>query len=103
MPLGDIFADKKTVVVKDGAKDGAKDGVKDGAKDGVKDGVKDGAKEVLYLIKQTPHITTKDLANQLNMPFRTVQRYLEKLKREKKITRIDGRKYGYWKIAATSV
>jgi len=59
---------------------------------------KDGVKEILSVIRQNPAITTKALSNQLNIPFRTVQRYLESLKKANKIVRIDGRKNGKWVI-----
>jgi len=89
IPLGKIFADKKLYAT-------LKDGVKE---NGVKEnGVKDGVKEILSLIKQNPSATSKELSQALNIPFRTIQRYLENLKKENKITRIDGRKNGKWLI-----
>ncbi|MDR0505655.1 MAG: HTH domain-containing protein [Dysgonamonadaceae bacterium] len=67
-------------------------------KSGVKDGVKDGVKNLLLLIENNPAITTRELSEQLNIPFRTIQRYIEKLKKANTLERIDGKKGGYWQI-----
>jgi predicted HTH transcriptional regulator len=50
------------------------------------------------LIKNNPEITTADLSDKLNIPFRTVQRHIEKLKKENKLLRKDGRKNGSWVV-----
>jgi ATP-dependent DNA helicase RecG len=65
---------------------------------GVKDGVKDGVKELLLLIQDNPTITTKELAKHLNTPFRTIQRYIENLKKDGMLSREGGRKEGKWII-----
>jgi ATP-dependent DNA helicase RecG len=65
---------------------------------GVKSGVKSGVKEILLLIENTPTITTAEISKELDMPFRTIQRYIEHLKKDGVLSRENGKKGGYWKI-----
>ena len=43
-------------------------------------------------------MTTTEMAQKLSVNRRTVQRELEKLKKENCIERKGGRRYGYWEI-----
>jgi len=73
---------------------------------GVKDGVKDGAKEltdiqkiILFEIQSDPFITTSDLAQKLDIKFRTFQRYISQLQNMGLLTRKGGRKEGQWIVS----
>ena len=55
-------------------------------------------KHVIDLIKHNPSIKTDDLAKYLNVSLRTVKNILLALKEAKLIKRIDGKRYGYWKV-----
>jgi ATP-dependent DNA helicase RecG len=59
---------------------------------------KDFTKEIVSLIKQNPEITTTQLAEAMNVTRRTIANYIQTLKQEGKITRIDGRKNGTWVV-----
>lgn len=70
---------------------------------GVKDGVKDGVKElseihklIIAEIQKSPNITTSELAQKIDVKFRTLQRYIFQLKSLGVITREGGRKEGRW-------
>ena len=49
------------------------------------------------LMQQNPHIKLDDIAAELQISVRTVKSIVEQLKQEKRIERIGGKKYGYWK------
>lgn len=55
-------------------------------------------KHIIDLIKHNPSIKTDDLAKYLNVSLRTVKSILLALKEAKLIKRIDGKRYGYWKV-----
>ena len=61
---------------------------------------KDDSREhrIISLIKNNPHIKLEDIANELGVSLRTVKSLIAVLTQNKKIERIDGKKYGYWKI-----
>ena len=61
-----------------------------------KDVGKDVGKELLSLIEKNPEITIPALAEILNVTSRTVERQLNRLKKENKIAREGGRKEGKW-------
>ena len=68
---------------------------------GVKDGVKelsDIQKIILYEIQSDPTITTSELAQKLNIKFRTFQRYISQLQEMGFLIRKGGRKEGHWVI-----
>ena len=72
-------------------------GVKDGIKDGVKE-LSDIQKIILFEIQSDPTITTSELAQKLNIKFRTFQRYISQLQEMGFLIREGGRKEGYWVI-----
>jgi ATP-dependent DNA helicase RecG len=81
VPLGDIFADKKA------------------NEDCTKDCTKYCTKEILHIISQNPEITTTKLAEEMSVARRTIANYINILKKENKIVRVNGKKHGYWKIS----
>ena len=54
--------------------------------------------KILALLKENASITTTEMAKQLLVTRRTVQRGLDVLKGKGKIERKGGKRYGYWKI-----
>lgn len=66
----------------------------------IKDVTKDVTIEIkiLALIKENASITTTDMARQLSVNRRTIQRGLDVLKSRGTIERKGGKRYGYWKI-----
>ncbi len=54
--------------------------------------------KTLSLIKDNPYITTNELSNKLGVSLRTVKSVVKKLEESKKITRVNGKRYGYWKL-----
>ena len=53
---------------------------------------------VLNYIENNPHITSEELANELDVSIRTIKAILKTLVESKTIERMDGKRYGYWKI-----
>ena len=53
---------------------------------------------IIDIIKQDPHITAAEIAMQLNMSSRGVEKQIRKLRELGKIKRIGGRFGGYWEI-----
>ena len=66
----------------------------------LKDVTKDATIEIkiLNLIKENASITTTDMARQLSVNRRTIQRGLEVLKSRGTIERKGGKRYGYWQV-----
>ena len=54
--------------------------------------------DVLTLIKANPSITSAELAKKLGISLRTIKSVLKTLADKKTIKRINGRRYGHWKI-----
>ncbi len=50
------------------------------------------------LIKNNPSVTTSELAEQLSVNRRTIQRALDILKNKGTIERKGGKRYGYWEV-----
>ena len=53
---------------------------------------------IIEIIKQNPHITAAEIAMQLNMSSRGVEKQIRKLRELGKIKRTGGRFGGYWEI-----
>ena len=79
-----------------------KDGVKGGVKDGVKE-LTDIQKIILFEIQLNTSITTSELAQKLNIKFRTFQRYISQLKEMGFLSRKGGRKDGEWVVRIKNV
>ncbi len=60
--------------------------------------VEKSSEKIIRLIKQNAQITIKELAEQLNVSTRAVEKNISKLKTEARIKRIGGDKGGQWKI-----
>lgn len=54
--------------------------------------------EIIALLREDASMTTAEMAKKLSVNRRTVQREIEKLKKEKRIERKGGRRYGYWEV-----
>lgn len=54
--------------------------------------------EILALLREDASMTTTEMAQKLSLNRRTVQRELEKLKKNNCIERKGGRRYRYWEI-----
>ncbi len=53
---------------------------------------------IIDIIKQDPHITAAEIAMQLNMSSRGIEKQIRKLRELCKIKRTGGRFGGYWEI-----
>lgn len=54
--------------------------------------------KVLSLLKNNPYITTEEIAKELCISVRTAKNILKILADNETIVRINGKRYGYWKI-----
>lgn len=54
--------------------------------------------KILELIKENKFITTVEMARQLSVNRRTIQRGLDVLKGKHVIERKGGKRYGYWEV-----
>ena len=78
-----------------------KGGQKGGQRGGQRGGQKKDKKTVdtiLYLIKETPNITRKVLAETIGISQSAVQKHINRLKAEHIIIRHGGDRGGYWEI-----
>ncbi len=53
---------------------------------------------ILKAIKENPNITTKELSKEIGVSIRTIKNILKVMKDNNKIKRVNGKRYGYWKI-----
>ncbi len=53
---------------------------------------------ILDMLLNNPHLSAKELSGTLNIPFRSVQRYVSNLREKGFIKRIGANKNGYWEI-----
>ena len=53
---------------------------------------------IISLIKDNNKITLKDLSEKLEFSLGTIKNDIKKLESKKVLTRIHGKKFGYWKI-----
>ena len=56
------------------------------------------SRQIYKLISQNPQINAVQMAENMGVSARQVQKYLKRLQELKKITRVGGRKIGKWKI-----
>ena len=63
----------------------------------VKGSVKSSVK-ILKLIKENNQITIPELADNIKISTRAIEKQIDKLKKENKLKRVGGRKHGNWKI-----
>ena len=49
-------------------------------------------------IETNPNLSTRELRENLNIPFRSVQRYISNLREKGFIERVGANKNGYWKV-----
>ncbi len=56
------------------------------------------ADRILEELCSNPEITQVALVKKLSVPYRSLQREMDKLKAEGKIERIGGKRYGHWEI-----
>ena len=54
--------------------------------------------KILALIKENASITTTEMARQLSVNRRTIQRGLDVLKSKDTVERKGGKRYGYWEV-----
>jgi fido (protein-threonine AMPylation protein) len=53
---------------------------------------------IITMIRNNPNIKSDEMALHLNVSVRTVKNIIATLKNDGKIVRINGKKYGYWKV-----
>lgn len=53
---------------------------------------------LLSLVKSNPKITTEELSKELGVSLRTIKNVIKSLVDMKKMKRISGKRYGYWKV-----
>jgi len=53
---------------------------------------------LLSLLKDNPTMKTDELAKALGVSLRTTKSIISALKKEGKLSRVDGKKYGHWKV-----
>ena len=53
---------------------------------------------VLALIANNNNITMSQIADQLDVSYKTVQRFMDKLKKAGRVERKGGKRFGYWEI-----
>ena len=56
------------------------------------------SRQIYKLISQNPQTNAAQMAENMGISARQVQKYLKRLQELKKITRVGGRKFGKWKI-----
>ncbi len=62
------------------------------------DNVTDRQNQILVLIKENRNISTREIAEYLNVSRRTVLRDIEEMKNSNKINRIGKEKGGHWEV-----
>lgn len=53
---------------------------------------------ILSKIESEPNLSARELSEILNIPFRSVQRYISNLREKGCIERVGSNKTGYWKV-----
>lgn len=54
--------------------------------------------QIIKLIEKNPKMTTEELSKKLEVSVRTIKNILSRLKKEKIISRENGKRFGYWKV-----
>ena len=75
-----------------------KNGVISDALSGVNRDELEAKKIILSEIETNPNLSTRELSENLNIPFRSVQRYISNLREKGFIERVGANKNGYWKV-----
>lgn len=58
---------------------------------------------IMAVLKENPKITQRDLAKQLRISYRSVQKYMKQLQEQGLITRVGGKRYGHWEVVKPRV
>jgi len=53
---------------------------------------------ILEIIKNNPSITTEQLSKEIGVSLRTIKNILKVLENNNQIKRVNGKRYGYWKV-----
>ena len=53
---------------------------------------------ILSELHENPELTQKELSQKCNVPYRSLQRKMDKLKESGVVTRVGGKRYGHWEI-----
>jgi Fic family protein len=69
-----------------------------GLNSGLNSGLNESEKDIIFLIKENPHIRAFEMAQKLLKPVRTIENNISKLKEKGIISRIGSKKTGHWKI-----
>lgn len=56
------------------------------------------ADKIIAELKENPKITQKELADNTDIPLRTIQRTLKELRENGVIERKGGKRFGYWEV-----
>ena len=56
------------------------------------------SEKIISLLIQNPKITITEIASQINLTTRAIEKQIAKLKKENKIRRIGPAKGGYWEV-----
>lgn len=75
-----------------------KNGVISDALSGVNRDELEAKKIILSEIETNPNLSTGELSENLNIPFRSVQRYISNLREKGFIKRVGAKKNGNWKV-----
>ena len=76
-----------------------KNGAISGAISGVnRDELEAKEKIILSEIETNPNLSTRELSENWNIPFRSIQRYISNLRENGFIERVGANKNGYWKV-----
>ena len=82
-----------------GINGGINGGLNGGLNDRINDRINYGLSEqIINLIKSDNFITISQISDILNIPKRTIEREIQKLQENKRITRVGAKKNGYWQI-----
>ena len=55
-------------------------------------------KDILKIIAANPESTMTEMAGELNVTKRTIERTIKRLREQGKLIRRGGKRYGYWEV-----